>query len=117
MRKGSTYYHPGANRLVTYIGKGRPRIYWSGDMLSLLRREYPTTHNRDIAGMLRISTMSVVRKANDLGLKKDAEWMLKIRRERAFWARVANKKKGYPGGFKVGNTYAAEYWARKKKEE
>ena len=50
-------YSPKKGRLMEIDGRAR-RIYWSGDMLSLLRREFPTTINEELAGMLGISARS-----------------------------------------------------------
>lgn len=110
------FYSTNKGRLMEHRGYST-RIYWNGDMLSLLRREFPTTLNEELAGMLGVSLRTMIRKARELGLTKDPKWLADVWNERRFWANVAAKKKGYPGSFKPGNTYSAEYWARKKKGE
>ena len=108
-------YSSKKGRLMEIDGRAR-RIYWSGDMLSLLRREFPTTINEELAGMLGISARSVTRKAAELGLKKNQEWLTKLWSERMFWARIKSKQLGYPGTFKPGNTISKE-WRLKLKSK
>lgn len=93
------YYNANKGRLMEHRGYGT-RIYWSGDMLSLIRREFPTTLNEELAGML--------------GLSKDPQWLAKIWDERRAWALAAARRKGYPGCFKPGNTIGKD-WRFKKK--
>lgn len=85
------------------------RIHWSPAMLSILRRYYATTTNEDVAGMLRVSTRTMIRKARELGLRKDAEWMRNISRERLRLAHAKNKKDGYKNGFKKGNQSGLQF--------
>lgn len=107
-------YSPKKGRLMEIDGRAR-RIYWSGDMLSLLRREFPTTINEELAGMLGVSLRTMIRKARELGLTKDPKWLADVWNERRFWAHVMSKKKGYPGCFKPGNQIGKEH--RFKKQE
>lgn len=114
MTNKKVQYSPKKGRLMEIDGRAR-RIYWSGDMLSLLRREFPTTINEELAGMLGISARSVTRKAAELGLKKNQDWLTKLWSERMFWARIKSKQLGYPGCFKPGNQIGKEH--RFKKQE
>lgn len=82
------------------------RIYWSPDMLSLLRREFSTSFNEELAGMLGVSLRTMIRKARELGLTKDPKWLADVWNERRFWAHAMSKKKGYPGSFKPGKRLA-----------
>ena len=83
-------------------------------MLSLIRREFPTTLNEELAGMLGVSPRTLARKAKELGLSKDPQWLAKIWDERRAWALAAARRKGYPGCFKPGNTISKEWWLKKK---
>jgi hypothetical protein len=84
------------------------RIYWNGDMLSFLRRHFSTMLNEEIAGCLGVSPRTMIRKARELGLEKDPEWLRKIWEERRMMAHVISKKKGYPGGFEKGKRSSIE---------
>ncbi len=77
------------------VQQGRSqKIYWDGQMLSDLRCLYATTLNEDLAQILRVSQSTMVRKARELGLRKDPRWLKDIYRERALLAITAWKKKG-----------------------
>lgn len=107
------FYDPDKGRVMEHRGYAK-RIYWSGDMLSLLRREFATTLNEELAGMLGVSLRTMLRKAKELGLTKDPQWLAKIWDERRFWAHAMSKKKGYPGCFKPGNQIGKEHRFKKK---
>ena len=78
------------------------RIFWNKEMLDYLRRHYATTLNEELAGCLGVSQRTMIRKARELGLEKDPEWIADVREERRKLAHVIAKKKGYPGAFKKG---------------
>lgn len=65
-------------------------------MLSLLRRLYPTTKNQELASLFGISLRTLNRKASELELKKDDEWMKKMSGFNSFFATVKNRTNGYP---------------------
>ena len=71
-----TFMHRTLGRLVEHKGYST-RIFWNGNMLSIMRRHYHNTLNRELAEMLGVSERSVTRKAREMGL-------------------------GYPGGFTKG---------------
>lgn len=74
-------------------------IYWTGQMLSDLKRFYPTTLNEELAEILMVSHRTLTRKARELGLTKDREWLRKIWEERRMLACAKSKQLGYPGAF------------------
>ena len=47
-------------------------------MLSDMRRLFPTTRNDELAGVLGLAVRTVVRKAREMGLEKDKEWLRTI---------------------------------------
>lgn len=94
-------YHPAYDRIMEHQGYAL-RIYWSTSMLDYLRRHYPTTLNEELAGCLGVSQRTMIRKARELGLEKDPEWLSEVWEERRKMAHIIAKKKGYPGGFKKG---------------
>ena len=110
------FYYANKGRLMEHRGCST-RIYWNGDMLSLLRREFPTTLNEELAGMLGVSQRTMIRKARELGLTKDPAWLERVWNERRFWAHVSAKKKGYPGCFKPGNEIGKEYRFKPKNKQ
>lgn len=78
-------------RPIEYI-HGRKRYYWTPQMLCDLRRLYPTTKNEEIAEIFMMSSATVIRKARSLGIKKDNDWMTKVRKENSFIGGYAHKK-------------------------
>jgi len=54
---------------------------WSNEELELLKNEYPTNSNLDIARKLDRSVKSVVSKAHNLGLKKSSDRLREMGRE------------------------------------
>ena len=65
-----TFMHRTLGRLVEHKGYST-RIFWNGNMLSIMRRHYHNTLNRELAEMLGVSERSVTRKAREMGLEKD----------------------------------------------
>ena len=94
-------YHPAYDRIMEHQGYAL-RIYWSTSMLDYLRKHYPTTLNEELAGCLGVSQRTMIRKARELGLEKDPEWLAAVWDERRKLVHVISKRKGYPGGFKKG---------------
>ena len=99
--KDGTYYNPKVGRIVVHKGYST-RIYWSTDMLDYLRRHFPTTLNEELAGCLGVSQRTMIRKARELGLKKDEAWLQQVWDERRRLAQAISKRKGYPGCFQKG---------------
>lgn len=58
-------------------------IYWTGTMLSELKRYYPDTSNAELAELLNVSERTMRRKAKELGLSKSEEYISKIRTEQS----------------------------------
>jgi hypothetical protein len=54
---------------------------WDSEAIEKLRQIYPTTPNLEIARQLQRSVKSVVSKAHNLGLKKEAERLREMGRE------------------------------------
>lgn len=88
---------------MKFIHKGISRkIYWDGNMISTLKRYFATTLNDELAEMIGVSKRTVVRKAREMGLEKDQEWLSRIWEERRRLARTIAKRKGNPGCWKKG---------------
>lgn len=76
------------------IVKGCPtsRVYWDGNMVGILKRNFAETPTRELAEIIGVSYINARRKARELGLKKDCVWLKKKRRENMFVAVMARKR-------------------------
>jgi hypothetical protein len=95
LRTGKMYEHRGYAR----------RIFWNRQMLDDLKRMFPTTLNDELAGCLGVSPRTLVRKARELGLEKDPEWLRSVWEERRQLAHAESRRKGHPGRFQKGRHY------------
>jgi len=71
-------------------------------MLDYLRQHFATTLNEELASCIGVSQRTMSRKARELGLKKNPEFLDAVLGEHRKMAHVAHKRKGYPGSFKKG---------------
>lgn len=99
-RKGARYY-PDTNR-VEEAPNGTRRIAWSRQMIDELRRMFPDHLNQDVADFLGVSPRTVIRKARELGINKDPDWLHNIWEDRRKQAHMVSRFKGYPGTIKPG---------------
>ena len=88
-------------------------IYWTPLMIHYITSYFATTTNEELAGLVGVSQRTLIRKARQLGLSKDKDWLAKIWEERRLMARASSKAKGYPGCFKPGNMIGEEYRFKK----
>ena len=90
-------YHPqvymGDNGMLLKRSQGHPCIFWSGNMLSELKRYYPNTSNRDMVDLLGVSERTIVRKARELGLEKSEEYVSKVNKGKSFLAHMEKRKR------------------------
>lgn len=77
-------------------------IGWSGSMLAELRRLFPVTKNEEIAGVLGVSVRTMIRKARELGLKKDDVWLSGVWDDNRKMAQMMSRALGYPGRIMPG---------------
>lgn len=101
-KKDGVFYCPQDGRMWEHRGYSR-KLYWNKQMIDYLKRHFATTLNDDLAEFIGVSKSSMIRKARELRLKKDPEWLRKVFKERANWAHIAHKRKGYPGRFPKGH--------------
>lgn len=88
---------------IKFIRNGVSRkIYWDGNMISLLKRHFPTTMTDELVEILGVSRRTIICKARELGLQKDPEWLSQIWEERRRMAQTIAKRKGNPGCWKKG---------------
>ena len=95
------YYDAATGRTMEHKGYAT-RIHWSKDMTDYLRRHFPTTTNEELAGCLGVSQRTMVRKARELGLEKDPQWLREIWDERRRIGQAVSRKRGNSGQFKKG---------------
>lgn len=107
-RSDGVRYSKAAQCIVEYRN-GYQRKYWSPSMLSLLRRLYPTTKNQELASLFGISLRTLNRKASELELKKDDEWMKKMSVFNSFFATVKNRTNGHPQLVKARKALEIKY--------
>lgn len=82
------FLHESYGRLMEHRGLATS-IYWTGDMLSILRRFYSNTKNEELVGMLGVSRRTLIRKAREMGLAKDKDFMERTWAENRLMASVA----------------------------
>ena len=71
------YYNEKVGRIVEH-NHYATRIFWNTQMLDYLRRHFSTTLNEDLADYLGVSLRTMIRKARELGLRKDPRWLSEI---------------------------------------
>lgn len=106
------FYDKSKGRLMEHKGTSK-KIYWDGDMLSIIRRCFPCMKNEEVAEMCGVSTRTLVRKARELGLRKDMDFMLSVWEENRKLAHLVNKIHKNSGMFEKG----VIPWNKKVKEE
>lgn len=83
---------------------------WSRDHIELLERLYADTDTAILADMLDRAPQAIFVYAGKLGLKKSAEYMIRLRRKKADTLLAANQAQGFagqklshPGSVKIEN--------------
>lgn len=92
------------------------KIYWDGNMLSILKKHFHNTLNEELAEMLGVSPRTMIRKARELGLKKDEQWLKNVWKEHALLAKVASAKNGNRGWLKPGHKFWGNQYTGKLSE-
>lgn len=88
------YRDPHDGRLRIYERKhGGRKLYWTGDMLSILKRYYPNTSNIEIAEMIGVCSKLVAIKAKELGMSKSESYRKECCRKGAQLRMINNKRK------------------------
>ena len=92
-RPDGVFYDKKERRLMEHRGLSK-RIYWTGDMISLLKRHFHNTKNEELAEMIGVSLRTLAKKANEFGLVKSEAYIRRLQRENVYF--VANSyKKGH----------------------
>lgn len=100
-RRDGIFYDPNQGRVVCKKGSS-VSIFWNKEMLDYLRRNFARTRNEDLAEWLGIGHSTLSRKAKELGLRKDRDWLLGIWEGGRRLADIENRRLGYPSRFKKG---------------
>lgn len=95
------FYNEKMGRIVVREGYATS-IHWNTVMLDYLRTNYATMLNEELSDWLGVSPRTMIRKARQLGLSKDADWLRSVWEERRRMAQAEQKRIGYSGGFKKG---------------
>ncbi len=98
---------PVTGRKIEHRGLAR-RIFWDRRMLDDLKRMYATTKNEDLVDIIGVSLRTLIRKARELGLEKDAEWQHNNVMRHQKMASFEARRLGYPGHFKKGEHICQE---------
>lgn len=80
------------NGRLMYISGKTWALYWSENMLSLLRRHHANTSDREIGEMLGVSRQAITKKAKEMGLRKSEEYKSDVNKRRGL-VRKANRMK------------------------
>lgn len=96
------FYHKSFGRIMEHNGCST-RIFWNKDMLDILKRYYPTTKNDEVAEMCGVSPRTMIRKARELGLQKNKDFVLQVWEENRKLAQLVNKVQGNDGQIKKGH--------------
>lgn len=76
----------------TVIQEGHSiRIYWNPSMVSYMKENFATTKNEDLAISLGVSPRTVTRKAREMGLQKDPDWVHQLWVENTKIAHAVNR--------------------------
>lgn len=106
------FLHPTIGRIMEH-NKYSTRIFWSENMLSIMRRKYHNTLNKDLAEILGVCERTVTRKAKKMGLKKDKEFLASLSRQNLLLANARSKELGHPCGFKNGIRFKGNQYTGK----
>lgn len=68
------------------------RIYWSPNMLSELKRYFPTSPNKEVAELLGVSERTMQRKAKELGLTKNKRYISETATTKSLYGVLARKR-------------------------
>ena len=91
-KKEGVFYDTNQKRLISYEGRVR-RIYWTGDMLSILNRYFANTKNEELADMIGVSLRTLRRKARELNMNKSKNHISKVAKENSLLAKIIIKNK------------------------
>jgi len=91
--------------------RNHKKIKWPPGMIEKVRREFPVKYNRDLARDLNVSMRSLIRKARELGIQKENDFLVKRKKEIQKMAREAHSPHPYKGvkGWHVPNSKGTRF--------
>lgn len=101
-RPDGIFYNAKCGRIVEHNGRST-RIFWSKDMLDMLREYYPNTRNQEVVEMLGVSQRTMIRKARELGLQKEKDFVHGVWDENRKLAILTNKVRRNSGMISKGH--------------
>ena len=66
-------------------------IYWTPNMISDLKRYFPTTSNAELVEIFGVSLRSIGRQAQKLGLVKDKEYIRSVKKEMSIMGNITQR--------------------------
>lgn len=78
------------------------KIEWTDEKIKLLTAFFPIMFNKPLAKWLGVSFRTLIRKARELGLEKQEDFLKRRREDINLLASEALRKKGNPGRFRKG---------------
>lgn len=117
-RKDGVYkIKDGTLRNIKHTGKrtgASCKLFWSQSKIDYLKQNYATTKNAELVSQLGFSLSTVIRKARELGLKKDRDYCHNISMLNCEKMRIINKSCGNSGMFKKGQHACPEHEFKKR---
>lgn len=89
------------NGRLMYISGRTWKLYWTGDMLSVLRKHHANTSDKELGEMIGVSKAAVSKKAKELGLVKSEAYKKDVARRVALGARVYRMKQKKQDGIHI----------------
>lgn len=80
VNKSAMYRYLKANNLKAMPMKDALSVRWTGKMITKLRNEYPKEFTKELAERLGVSPRTVIRKARELGICKEEDFLTKNRK-------------------------------------
>lgn len=93
------------------------RIYWDGNMVAIMKRHFPRSTNQEMLELLghQVSLRTMLRKAREMDLEKDPDWLRGIWDDCRMLAHDGSRKKGYPGTFQKGRPFSGNQYVNADK--
>lgn len=90
------YYHSSYGRVMEHNGMAL-KIFWNKDMLDILHKYYPNTKNEEVADRCGVSQRTMIRKARELGLRKNKDFIHEVCCDNLKLAVLSRKIQSYKG--------------------
>lgn len=101
-KEDGIFYDFATGRCWEHNGKSK-RLLWTESMVRELRAKFPVMHSEELAGMLQMCKRTLERKAKELGIKKNPQWLAKNMEESRRIARSCTRRGLNPGCYKSGH--------------